>query len=183
MLVSTRYSRWTNAHARPRPTGTPRPHPSRGQVRNRHSTPTPSPRPNCRSLFVSIIFGISAISAAACTSSNRPAGGVGGEPGDGVTNRITAIPRDLDPAVRYAASRHDMAVEHITTGADNTRTYELITIRNEPVLVEARSDAWPADDRAATSMTIEARVGRFGDADRERALVREIIARLRQLMD
>ncbi|MCA9305982.1 MAG: hypothetical protein KDA16_05590 [Phycisphaerales bacterium] len=76
-----------------------------------------------------------------------------------------------------------MAVEHITTSADNTRTYELITIRNEPVLVEARSDHWPTDDRTATSMTIEARVGRFGDASRERALVREIIARMRTLME
>lgn len=121
-----------------------------------------------------------------CARSDRPVGvegGVEGDFGEGQVGRITAPPRDLTPALHYAAARQDMAIERIQTRDDGTRLYNLVTLRNEPVVVEVRSDIWPTDDRTPTALTIEARVGRFGDEARERALVREIIARLRQLMD
>lgn len=121
--------------------------------------------------------------AGGCARSHRPAGGVAGEPGDGATLSVLAPPRDLTPAVHYAAARRDMAIDHIETRADGTRVFHLVTLRNEEVIVEARSPAWPADDRTPATITLEARVGRFGDADRERALVRQIVARLHELRD
>ncbi len=95
-----------------------------------------------------------------------------------MSGRLTCPARDLDPAVRFAAPKVDMVVESIGVDAHGDRRYELLTVRGEPALVEIRSDEWPADDREAAPVRIEARVGRFGDSDRERALVRAITDRL-----
>lgn len=130
-----------------------------------------------------MIFGVSAFLSTGCGGANRPAGGVRGEPGDGVGARVTAAARDLDPAVRYAAARNDMAVEWIEIAGDGARVYHLVTIRNEPALVEARTDAWPADDRERVPTRLEARIGRFGEPERERLLVRDIAQRLRDLLE
>ncbi len=130
---------------------------------------------------VRFLFGISAFLLASC-GSGPTLGGVGGDE-PGATGRLSAPARDLDPAVRFAASRVEMVVESISAADGGDRRYELLTLRDEPAVVEIHSDAWPDDDRAPAPIAIEARVGRFGDADRERALVRAIARRLRDLSD
>lgn len=130
--------------------------------------------------LVWVLFGSSLLVTVGCASSTR-SGGVLAE--DGASGRVACPARDLDPAVRFAAPRIDMVVESISVDAHGDRRYELLTVRGEPALVEVRSDDWPADDRDAASVRIEARVGRFGDTGRERALVRAIVDRLGALTE
>ncbi len=93
---------------------------------------------------------------------------------------------DLNAALSWASGRHEMAVleyrdEPLPSGGV-ARLYSLITLRNEPVLVRIdRPESGTIYD--VRDLTITARVGRFGNPREERALVRDIRARLDRLVE
>lgn len=90
---------------------------------------------------------------------------------------------DLDAAVRFAASRHQMAVVSITDEGSDRREYELQTIREEDVIVVITTRGRPAaDPRDSVDVRIWAAIGRFGDPEREQALVTTIRDRLQDLV-
>ncbi len=83
---------------------------------------------------------------------------------------------NLDAAVRFAAGRHSLAVTSISD-IDDTRLYELLSIRDEPCWVRvdglAGLRAGPMGE-----VTVRCRIGRFGDPGREAQFERAIAARL-----
>lgn len=91
---------------------------------------------------------------------------------------------DLDDAVSVGARKCEMALLSAREEGDDVRIYELLTAGDEPARAVLRRVA--ALDRSALGtdaegIQIEAFVGRFGDADRERGLVSAIRARLGDL--
>ena len=81
----------------------------------------------------------------------------------------------------FACERMGMAVLEVLEGEDGERVFRLITVRDEPAWVIATSANGWADDRAEQSISLRAKVGRFGDERRERRLVRLIADRLGDL--
>jgi len=80
--------------------------------------------------------------------------------------------RDVDAAVRHAASNNELAVMRIESPAPNVRTYELIGARGEPGTMRVEVDAASLRDDvtidpAAPSTRLNVSLGRFGDPRRE----------------
>lgn len=82
---------------------------------------------------------------------------------------------DIDAAVEVGMSEAEVARVDASTSSDGlTRTYELRTITDEPAWLVARREE---DGRVG----LGARVGRFGDPEREARLIRGVAARLKAL--
>jgi hypothetical protein len=86
--------------------------------------------------------------------------------------------RDVDSAVRYAGPHQDMTILTADASDPTLWRYTLTTTRDETVALDIHFAANPDPALPAEPTRIEARIGRFGDPARERALVREIENRL-----
>ena len=82
---------------------------------------------------------------------------------------------DIDAAVDVGMSAAEIARVDASTSPDGlTRTYELRTITDEPAWLVARREE-------GGRVGLGARVGHFGDAEREARLIRAVAERLRSL--
>lgn len=96
---------------------------------------------------------------------------------------------DVDAAVIAAVSKKgvEMAIVTAHDPDPDTRVYDLTTVGDEPArLVVRRKMAEPAPGArpgrgAPEAMELEARVGRFGDREREKALIAAVRTRLGDL--
>ena len=94
---------------------------------------------------------------------------------------VRGEPEHLNAAVRYAASRHGLAVTSISD-TDDGRVYELVSMRDEPGRVWVTGLGGLEAD-ASGALLIRSRIGRFGSPARERefeaAIGRRLAARSR----
>jgi hypothetical protein len=78
--------------------------------------------------------------------------------------------------------RNEMVVIAISDHEGGVRAYEMKTVLDEPAVLQIAGVApEPSSPRRSDQLSLTARVGRFGDADRERALLRDIRERLTEL--
>jgi hypothetical protein len=149
----------------------------------------------------SLLF-LATIALAACSSANAPAPL---DPGTATVAGDSGDWDDIAAAVGYAAGRNEMALLHAhldASGPAQRRVFELITIRDEPVIFEVvRSrhdakggqgpgvageppsppDAAAREDGQGVALTLRCRVGAFGDPKREAAFIRAFERRLGDL--
>lgn len=124
--------------------------------------------------FVCILIGVLAFWGCAGSGSAGPAPTIAGQ-----IATTAGLVRDLDAAVRFAASKNDMVVVLITDHAGDVRAYEMKSVRDEPVAVQVTGVIpTPGEPRQAANLTMTAKVGRFGDSRREQQLLADIRARL-----
>lgn len=92
---------------------------------------------------------------------------------------------DIDPAVRFAAREHELAIERVDKPAPGRRDYQLLSMRDEPAWIRVRADRPPAGelDQSLRSVRLEIRWGLFGDGQRERALLATLRDRLEHLRE
>lgn len=98
------------------------------------------------------------------------------------TAHFTADWDDIDAAADLAAQRTELAVLHITdpTGRGCTKRIELLGVRGEPgVLTISRPE--PCEETQSQPLTVEVRIGRFGDPEREASFIKVFRDRLEQL--
>jgi len=170
------------------------PAPAAGPQKLRRSTNAGSP------LFVRIVIGrsrasrgavrVAAIAAlshlalAACSAPKAPP-----ELPPGATlSRDTGDFDDIDASIGYAAGRSEMALLR-SFDADGPegprRTFELVTIKDEPVVVQVtRLDEGPegaAQAGEGASLRIGCRIGAFGDPEREERFIEAFKRRLGDL--
>lgn len=97
---------------------------------------------------------------------------------------------DVAAAVDAGARAAEMAVVNSSTSEDGrTRTFALVTATDEPARLTATTKSSEAATRGkpwgaaagAGPIELSASVGRFGDADRERKLLRAVRQRLERL--
>ncbi len=93
--------------------------------------------------------------------------------------------RDLTAAVNRALDTRELAVLQVTE-ADETgsRTYEIVGLRGESGVVRAEfppPSSEPAAGRETREMTLSARLGFFGDPEREMSLLRALAGELELL--
>ena len=89
--------------------------------------------------------------------------------------------RDIDPAVRYAAPRVDMAILDADASDPTNWRYSLLTLRDEVVLLEIHLPPDPDPAVPAQPTSITATVGEFGNPRLERDLIRQVEDRLAAL--
>lgn len=89
----------------------------------------------------------------------------------GETLTVRADPGLMLPVLRFAAARNGVVVTTITERDDGSIKYGLMTVRDEPGRMVATPDG---DGR----WTLDAEIGRFGDAQREAQLLGSFRARL-----
>ena len=92
---------------------------------------------------------------------------------------ISGERQDLSAAVRWAASQQGWAVVHRAIVGERVR-FELVSVRDEPGWVECSMEG-SLDAPGPFSGEVRAQLGRFGDDAAQRALLRNIIRRLRAL--
>jgi hypothetical protein len=104
--------------------------------------------------------------------------------------KVTAIAdwNDVDAAVSAASGKLSYALETSETLDDSTKRYRLLTVTDEPVDLEiirgiggSASASGSSKRYGPTSMTIQCRVGRFGDERKEQEFVGAIRQRLGDL--
>lgn len=104
--------------------------------------------------------------------------------------KVTAIAdwNDVDAAVSVASGKVSYSMETSETPDDSTKRYRLLTVTDEPVDLEivrgiggSASASGSGKSFGPTSMTIQCRVGRFGDARKEEQFVNAIRQRLGDL--
>jgi hypothetical protein len=92
---------------------------------------------------------------------------------------------DLDAAVEVAASKVEMSVLSSTDPSSNPRVFRLVTVTDEPgrLTVRRSPPTRPpgASPPAPELFQVEASVGRFGDPQREQALIDAFRRRLEAL--
>jgi hypothetical protein len=92
---------------------------------------------------------------------------------------VTAAWRDVEPALEVAVRRSELTVVDREVG-DLEMAFDLQSVAEEPGrLVAIRRSS--ADPRTPEPIRLEARVGLFGNSNREQALLRALAARLEQL--
>lgn len=86
-----------------------------------------------------------------------------------------------DVSASVAAAVRDQEVAILSeVKTDDVVTFELLTIKDEPGRLEARRGKGEAGGGEST-ITLTCRLGHFGDADRERALMDRTARRLKEL--
>ena len=114
---------------------------------------------------------------AACDSKFRAAPAGVPLAGGGHSVTVRADWDDLDSAVLVGVGAAETAVLEWPEVSDNPRVYRLTTIHDEPGALTASGSPGPGP----SEVRLEARLGRFGDAERERLLLGAIRRRLLQL--
>ena len=94
----------------------------------------------------------------------------------GAGTLVRGEPEHLDAAVRYAASRHGLAVTSISA-TDDERVYELVSVRDEPCWLWVTGLAGVAAHESG-QLVARAQIGRFGASEREREFEAAIGRRL-----
>lgn len=97
----------------------------------------------------------------ACASST-PAGPIGGEPAPESVAVVTADWDDLEAAAVLAASKTESVVVAVSERTTGEMVFELVSIRDEPVVVTARRPGTPRPGPEPIELTCT--VGRLGDA-------------------
>jgi len=139
-------------------------------------------------IFDSILFGIIAIGLALAVSGCSSTGSsktlapiVGAESG------VVLEWDDLDAAVKYVAAEQELALVEAETvriggGSGVIRRYRLINASDHPIEIRFTTESGALDGLHAASMSrdgaVVVRVGRFGDDQRERAIVSALLDRL-----
>jgi len=105
-------------------------------------------------------------------------------------SKATAIAdwNDVDAAVSVASGKLSFSLESSETPDESTRRYRLLTVNDEPVDLEivrgiggAASASGSSKSFGPTTMTIQCRVGRFGDERKEEQFINAIRQRLGDL--
>ncbi|MCC6678679.1 MAG: hypothetical protein IT436_16220 [Phycisphaerales bacterium] len=86
---------------------------------------------------------------------------------------------DVGPALEVALSRAQMAILTQTENGPDRLRYDLLTIASDPATLTATRAPGAGND--LIDIQLEARVGHFGDPQRELDLLTPLAARLRQL--
>ncbi len=139
-------------------------------------------------IFDSILFGIVAIGLSLAVS------GCGGDgsgkaltPIVGAESGVVLEWDDLDAAVKYVAAEQELALVEAETvriggGSGVIRRYRLINASDHPIEIRFTTESAALDGLHAASMSrdgaVVVRVGRFGDDQRERAIVSALLDRL-----
>jgi hypothetical protein len=97
------------------------------------------------------------------------------------TLTITAPWRDIVPAVQVAVRQTELTIVSIEPGDRGGVIFELQSIAAEPGRLIATPAATMPDDRTPIPIRLEARIGLFGNQERQDALLRAVMARLGQL--
>lgn len=135
--------------------------------------------PTLRALTLSAMCAL-----AACSGASLPEAPVSRPMPDHV--ELRASPRDLDPAVRFAASRNRMAILQARDTDERTRTFDMITVRDEPASLQV---TWPHPteisiaDAEPRDVLVSIKVGPFGNARAEWAFIHTLEARLAALAE
>ena len=156
------------------------------------STPRVSRGSMPTAIFVRILYAIMALVA--------PLGGIGCAGGGSALPHLGGFSSttqmewdDLDAAVSYVSAREGLALIEKSTVQDPdgtgelaaVRRYRLIDVHDHPIEIRFVTDSGALDGlRGASSMrdgSVVVRVGRFGDDQRERALVSALLERLEAL--
>jgi hypothetical protein len=94
---------------------------------------------------------------------------------------------DVDAAVSVAIARNETAIVRRTEAPPDRIEFEMITARDYPVRLIVTRDAEGAagstgsEDDQSPRITVRAAVGRFGDLERQRRIVDDVIQRLEEL--
>lgn len=138
--------------------------------------------------FLAIILALFAMGCRGMAPEPAPAQEVAAQPRyTGLAVRITGYAADLDPAIRHVVSRlgQGWAVVEIATPEPWEREYQLVSATDEPGWIMIRTpdeSPIPNWDRLTKSRFISlASLGRFGDPDLERELLRRLNERLESL--
>lgn len=112
-------------------------------------------------------------------------GGGGGESGEGPEFRsslgVTADWNDVTASVDLGASRSEMTLVRVESETQSSVLYLLRTIRDEPAWLAAELEHASDPAGEGTRLVLRAKVGRFGDPERESGLLANVRSRLREL--
>lgn len=131
-----------------------------------------------RPMWIRLLFTIACgglLAVAGCASEPPEVGGIlaGAPVAEGTGNW-----NDIHAAVLVAAEKSDSAIVKVYEPAPDRRLFRLQTVRSEIVWLEVtRVDA----PDGVAEVRMRARIGRFGDVERERALMRRVAERLKRL--
>lgn len=131
------------------------------------------------------VIGLLAVAGVGCSSSGGSGGGLFKV--EGTSSVATGDWMDVNAAVLAAARHREMVVESETKPDETTLRFELLTVKSEQVTVTV-TRSFPPDHSIRMSqegpiaLTIEVKVGRFGDSKREQELIDDIRARLGDLV-
>jgi len=160
----------------------------------RDSTPRQLGESMRNQLFDRLLFASSALVCILVGIGCAGGGGASVPPITGVSAETTLEWDDLDAAVSYVAVRHGLAlVERLTVPVEDddgldgvVRRYLLVDSRDRPVEIRFSTDpgalAGLRGASASRSGSVVVRAGRFGDDQRERALVAALLERLDALV-
>lgn len=126
------------------------------------------------------------LGVAGCAKRAMSAPGPDGRP-LGAEGRSRGRLIDLEAAVRWAATRSEMAVvdrtERVSGGEGRgaERIYRLTTMDDRTVVLRIETDDWDGDLRGVREFGLRAEYGLFGDRRIERRLVALVSKRLQDL--
>lgn len=105
----------------------------------------------------------------------------------GTTSVATGDWDDVNAAVQAASQHREMAVLSESDPNPTTMEFNLLTVSSEPVTITVTRSSPPdasirLSQEGPIAMTIEVKVGRFGDSKRERELIDDIRFRLGDLV-
>lgn len=99
---------------------------------------------------------------------------------DGESASVRTRPRDIAGAVNFALPDSDLAfVEGFEDSANDRYVISAIDARDAPAWIEFTPVS--GDDRSLRRVTVTAMIGRFGDEERERKLIKDISRHLATL--
>ncbi|MGH7243146.1 MAG: DUF3568 family protein [Phycisphaerales bacterium] len=138
-----------------------------------------------KTVALTSVIGLLAIAGSGCSSSNSGGGGFFSVAG--TTSVATGDWDDVNAAVLAAAQHREMVVESQSRPDLKTQQFKLLTVRSEPVTVTVSRSSIPdqsvrASQEGTVAMTIEVKVGMFGDTKREQELIDDIRSRLGDLV-
>ncbi|MBL8874225.1 MAG: DUF3568 family protein [Phycisphaerae bacterium] len=142
-------------------------------------------RINPKHFVVAVVIGLFLGSVGGCASSGGSGGGLFTI--EGTSSMATGDWIDVNAAVLAAAQHRAMVVESESKPDETTLRFELLTVKSEQVTVNV-TRSFPPDHSVRLSqegpiaMSIEVKVGRFGDSKREQELIDDIRTRLGDLV-
>ncbi len=113
--------------------------------------------------------------APGCASSGGPIPNPQGQssPGDAEWD-------DLDAAISWTATEHELGILGFEDQSPETRVYELNTLRGDPVYIQFSREE-KVSPYESTPVEITVQYGFFGDERREQAIIQTLQSRLARL--